>query len=138
MALPYTLHNHDLNTAGYKTFQSASQRDLEQGARAWYKTFHSTLQHSVSYWEQDTREPSVNQCISSPYLAHLLPTILHESAHYHHDGDDDVGLDCVGVDDVNGVGFDDVGVGVDVDPIGVDVDDCQSLANSRFCPGNVF
>ena len=59
---------------------------------------------------QDTREPSVNQCISSPYLAHLLPTILHESAHCHH-GDVDLRLDCVGVDDVNGVGFDGVGVG---------------------------
>ena len=78
-----------------------------------YKDTRTAVQKGA----QDTREPSVNQCISSPYLAHLLPTILHESAHYHH-GDDDVGLDCVGV--------------------GVDVDVCQSLANIRVCPGNVF
>ena len=51
----------------------------------------------------------MNQCISSPYLAHLLPTILHESAHYHH-GDDDLRVDPVD------------GVSVGVDGVGVDDD----------------
>ena len=38
--------------------------------------------------EQDTREPLVNQCISSPYLTHLLLSYMSGDYHNDNDGDD--------------------------------------------------